>query len=130
MTGSVPSRNDSDSFDLDEMLHALVDGRGEWVYRRTLPYAKAGLGKALLVMGILYQVGLGVEQDGAQAVRYYHEAAVRNEPLAWKNLGTIYLLGLAGVPIDKAEARRCFSLAKAAEVAQSAAEFALDPTVH
>ena len=119
-----------DAFNLDEMLQALVEGRGEWVSTVTRPYAEAGVAKAQLVMGILYQVGLGVAQDCDSAIRFYREAAKQNEPLAWKNLGTIYLLGLAGIPISKAEARRCFANAKAAEAMQSATVFALDSTVH
>lgn len=130
MPGPALNLSNTQAFDLDEMLHALVEGRGEWVRAVTGPYADAGVAKAQLVMGILYQVGLGVEQNGDQAVRFYREAARQNEPLAWKNLGTIYLLGLAGVPIDKAEARRCFSHAKAAEVMEAAGEYAWKPTVH
>lgn len=117
-------------FDLDQMLHALVEGRGDWVYSETRPHADAGIAKAQLLMGILHQVGLGTGQNGEEAVRFYRKAAIQNEPLAWKNLGTIYLLGLAGVPADKAEARRCFSCAKAAEISQSAPALTLKPTVH
>ena len=130
MAGSALDKSSTEQFDLDEMLRALVQGQGDWVYSVTRPFADAGLAKAQLMMGILHQTGLGVDQDGAEAVRFYREAARQNEPLAWKNLGTLYLLGLAGVTVDKAEARLCFSKAKAAEIKQMALQMIVSPTVH
>ena len=74
MAGSALSKSSTEQFDLDEMLRALVEGRGDWVYSVTRPFADAGLAKAQLMMGILHQTGLGVEQDGAAAMRFYRKA--------------------------------------------------------
>ena len=117
-------------FDLERMLHGLVEGRGEWVYEKTKPFADAGVAKAQLVMGILYQVGIGVEQDGHKALSFYGAAAEQNDALAWKNMGTIYLLGLAGVAIDKSAAHDCFARAKHIEIEQAANELVWDQTIH
>jgi TPR repeat protein len=130
VTFTTPPSEPDSAYDLDGMIEALVQGRGEWVYGKTLPLAEAGFLKAQLMMGILYQLGIGVAQDGMQAVRWYRLAAEQNDALAWKNLGTLYLLGLAGVPVDKAEAHHCFSRARTLELAQMAHEFTLDGTIH
>lgn len=118
------------TYDLDSMMEALVRGQGEWVHEQTRPLAEAGLLKAQLMMGILYQLGIGVAQDGPEALKWYRSAADQNDALAWKNLGTLYLLGLAGVTVDKAEAHRCFSRAKALDIEQMAQEWLGDPTIH
>jgi TPR repeat protein len=117
-------------YDLDAMMEALVQGKGEWVHEQTRHLAEAGLLKAQLMMGILCQLGIGVAQDGPGALKWYRSAAEQNDPLAWKNLGTLYLLGLAGVEVDKAEAHRCFSRARALEIEQMAEEWIGDPTIH
>jgi TPR repeat protein len=118
------------TYDLDSMMEALVQGKGGWVHEQTLPLAEAGFLKAQLMMGILYQLGIGVRQDGEAAVKWYRSAAEQDDALAWKNLGTLYLLGLAGVAVDKAEAHHCFSRAKALEIEQMAHEWLGDPTIH
>jgi hypothetical protein len=101
------------------MMQALVQGKGDWVYRETRPWAENGHVKARLAMGILYQLGIGVPQDGLEAVRWYRLAAEQDDALAWRNLGTLYLLGLAGVPVNAAEAHRCLSFASVLEIAQN-----------
>ncbi len=125
-----PAAKPDISFDLDYMMESLVQGRGDWVYEKTWPAAEAGLAKAQLMMGILYQLGIGVEQNGQEAVRFYRAAAAQNNPLAWRNLATLYLLGLAGVGLDKAEAHRCFSQARLLETEQMAREQGWEQTVH
>ena len=114
------------TYDLDFMMEALVQGKGEWVHAETRPLAEAGLLKAQLMMGILSQLGIGVVQDGLAALKWYRLAAEQNDALAWKNMGTLYLIGLAGVTVDKAEAHYCFSRARALEMEQTA----LNPTIH
>ena len=114
------------TYDLNSMMEALVQGKGEWVHGETRPLAEAGILKAQLMMGILYQLGIGVAQDGSQAVKWYRLAAEQNDALAWKNLGTLYLIGLAGVGVDKAEAHYCFSRARAVEIEQTME----NPTIH
>jgi hypothetical protein len=78
------------------------------------------------MMGILCQLGIGVRQDGPEALKWYRLAAEQNDALAWKNLGTLYLVGLAGVAVDKAEAHYCFSRARAIEIEQ----MVQNPTIH
>ncbi|HEX4167724.1 MAG TPA: hypothetical protein VHZ55_19850 [Bryobacteraceae bacterium] len=109
-------------YDLDAMMEALVQGRGEWVHENTRPAAEAGAAKAQLMMGILFQIGAGVERDGREAVKFYRLAALQGDVLAWRNLGTLYLLGLAGVEVDKTEAHHCFMRANMTEMQSKAKE--------
>ena len=103
------------AYDLDFMMEALVQGKGSWVYA-----------EAQLMMGILYQLGIGVRQNGLEALKWYRLAAEQSSALAWKNLGTLYLVGFAGVAVDKAEAHYCFSRARAIEIEQMME----NPTIH
>ena len=116
----------SAAYDLDFMMEALVQGKGAWVHAETLPLANAGFLKAQLMMGILYQLGIGVRQNGQEALKWYRLAAEQNDALAWKNMGTLFLLGLAGVKTDKAQALYCFSRARAIEIEQTT----VNPTIH
>ncbi len=117
-------------FDLDGLMDALLQGRGQWVYQMARPAAEAGLVKAQLLLGIQFQIGAGVTQDGQQAVHYYRLAAAQGDVLAWRNLGTLYLLGLAGVEVDKAEAHRCFASAHLVETRDKAKELLSVEDIH
>lgn len=112
------------------MMQALVQGKGDWVHTKTRVLAEGGHPKAQLVMGILCQLGIGTAQNGREAIKWYRLAGEQNDVLAWKNLGTLYLLGLAGVAIDKTEAYRCLSRAKALESDQNADRLTEERTIH
>ncbi|SRR5713101_3595949 len=81
--------------------------------QNTLPYATAGDSNAQCMMGFLYQVGLGVPRDIVEAERWLLRAAEQNNPVAWNNLGSLYL-GCEGecVPENKEKARQCYLRAK------------------
>ncbi len=130
VTFAASTAGSGSTYDLDLMMEALVQGHGPWVYAQTRPLAEAGLAQAQLVMGILYQLGIGVAQDGSRAVDWYTLAAAQDNALAWKNLGTLYLLGLAGVAVDKTKAHHCFSRAKILELDQTVEAFNLNQTIH
>ena len=94
------------------------------------PWPKADMSKAQLVRGILCHFGIGVAQGGLHASKWYRSAAERNDAMACKNLGTLYLVGLAGTVIDKEEAYHCFSRARALELEQSTPKFNEHQTIH
>jgi TPR repeat protein len=115
----IPHESDFDpgsDYDLEHMIEALVQGRGDWVYKITLPLAEAGLADAQVMMGVLRQLGISVPQDAAQSIEWYRKAAAQDHPIAWKNLGTVYLIGLPDGKPDKIEALHCFSKARALEM--------------
>lgn len=54
-------------------------------------------------MGVLYQHGLGVEQDVVKAMHWYQQAAAQGLPVAQSNIGFLYDEGL-GVPQSNEQA--------------------------
>lgn len=69
-----------------------------------LPLAQAGNAQAQNAVGALYDNGLGVASDEAEAFRWYSMAANQNYPMAMRNLGTMYATG-HGVPYDLQQAQ-------------------------
>jgi TPR repeat protein len=72
--------------------------------------ADKGLADAQNEVGILYQRGLGVERNEAEAVKWFRLAADQGLVLAQNNLADTYALGL-GVPQDFGEAFRWYRIA-------------------
>ena len=84
--------------------------------------AEAGNAEAQYELGRAYEMGEGVSEDDAEAVRWYRMAAEQGEALAQFNLGLMYANG-RGVLKDEAEAVRWFRLA--AEQGLALAQFNL-----
>ena len=61
--------------------------------------AQAGYAPAQTLLGGLYDMGLGVPQDSAQAVQWYQKAVAQGDPNAMTGLGDLYRKG-RGVPKD------------------------------
>ena len=72
--------------------------------------AKLGFATAQFNLGVMYENGLGVVQDYAEAVRWFLLAAEQGNARAQSNVGTMYGNG-DGVAQDYAEAMRWFRLA-------------------
>ncbi|MGJ0484793.1 MAG: hypothetical protein ACR65R_09690 [Methylomicrobium sp.] len=53
---------------------------------------------ALGLFGVMFQLGSGVDIDGPKAVALLTKAAVLGDGTSAHNLGTIYAMGLPGVP--------------------------------
>lgn len=62
-------------------------------------------------LGIIYDQGLGVTQSDKDAVKYYMAAANLGYPPAQDRLGTIYVKGLLGLPLDYQQAARWYTAA-------------------
>jgi TPR repeat protein len=79
--------------------------RGDYATVRRLvkPLADAGNAKAQNYLGLLYDDGLGVPRNDAQAVVWYRRAADQGNAAAQYNLGRLYDNG-HGVPQDDAQA--------------------------
>ncbi len=60
-------------------------------------------------LGLMYENGLGVLQNYAEAVRWFRKAADRGHIYVWFNLGRMYAEGL-GVPQDYVQAHMWFNL--------------------
>lgn len=88
-----------------------------------LPLADYGDHDAEYRLGVLYDRGLGVEQDLLQAADYYQRSAVKGNFLAATNLGSMYLDG-RGVDADLDTAVGLYAAAAAAGVAEAQRTYA------
>lgn len=66
--------------------------------------------RAMLLLGIMFYSGLGVEQNYKEAAKWYEKAANELEPYGLCNLGYCYSYG-RDMPVDHARAYECFSQA-------------------
>ena len=82
--------------------------------------AEQGDSVAQYVLGVRYAEGRGVEQNDAEAVKWYRKAAEQGYPVAQGSLGIMYANG-EGVPQNDVEAYAWFSIV-AAQGDTSAAE--------
>lgn len=74
------------------------------------PLAGQGHAEAQLILGSMYDIGLGVPQDYLEAARWYRLAAEQGNAKAQSKLGSMYDIGL-GVPHDHKEAAKWWRLA-------------------
>ena len=72
--------------------------------------AEVGQPEAQYTLGWMYENGLGVPEDDAEAVAWFHLAAEQGQPQALWYLGDMYSEGL-GVPQDFVEAHMWYNLA-------------------
>ena len=62
--------------------------------------AQSGSPSAMRTLGDLYRVGLGVEQNGPLAMKWYEAAAQRGDVEAMGDIGRLYLKGWSGIQRD------------------------------
>ena len=101
---------------LDAALIALGLKQAAWAddvsdFQETLQAAEQGNAKAQYNLGVMYDKGLGVRQDYAQAVQWYRRAAEQGYAGAQFNLGVMYDSG-QGVRQDYAQAAQWYRRAK------------------
>ncbi len=101
-------------------VDAYYKGDFQAAYNEWLPLAEAGDAVAQNSLGALYDHGLGVMEDNAEAARWYEMAAQQGLPLAMRNLGNQYATG-HGVPFDLELAKQWYEKAAALGDQQSAA---------
>ena len=81
-------------------------------FRLLLPLAQSGSAKAQANLGTLYQLGLGVQRDLPEAIKWLKKAAGQGEGIAAHNLGTIYMTGSPEAPIDQDESKKWYRKAR------------------
>jgi TPR repeat protein len=96
-----------------EGANAYNQGDYQTALNEWLTAANAGDPQAQNAIGALYDHGLGVLEDTAEAFRWYSMAAQQNYPLAMRNLGSMYAAG-RGVPYSLQQAQLWLGKAAAA----------------
>jgi ATP-dependent protease ClpP protease subunit len=94
-----PFENGLAAFDQQQFATALT----LW-----LPLAQQGDRTAQFRVGVLYEKGLGVDADPAEAARWYLKAAQQGDTEAQYNVGVMYETG-TGLGKDIAEARKWYA---------------------
>ena len=99
-----------DNIAFDQGMQASRSGEYETALEKWHPLAQQGHAKAQFNMGVLYENGLGVQKDHAQAADWYKKAAEQGLKEAQNNLGKNYAQG-TGVEQDYIRAYKWLSLA-------------------
>jgi uncharacterized protein len=82
---------------LKTVFEAYSQGNFSAALNNAIPLAKDGLKEAQAFVGSCYQLGLGTEVNGNEAVFWYEKAAKQDEASACNNLAWIYELGILGI---------------------------------
>ncbi|MES0828476.1 tetratricopeptide repeat protein [Ruegeria sp. SCP11] len=108
LAGSValPSLGDTS---LQDGILALEAGNYSEAHEMLLPFGQAGNVDAQYNLGVMYEEGLGVEQDFSEAFRWMNLAATQGDPDAQVRLGLLFENGL-GTEADMVEAAKWYRL--------------------
>jgi TPR repeat protein len=97
---------------LEVGLGALERGHYGTALRALRPLANQGDISAQVILGNLYEKGLGIKQDNSTALSWYEKAAEQNSKEGQYNAGLMYFNG-SGVEVNREASYQWFS--KAAE---------------
>ncbi len=76
-----------------EAFKAYDEKHYDKAFALLLPLAEQGQGQAQLAVSLLYERGLGVDQDIDKAMYWYEKAALRGDPVIQNELGLKYFNG-------------------------------------
>ena len=81
-------------------------------FRLLKPIADQGDAEAQCLIGNMYQLGLGLERNVLEAVKWYKKSANQGYSVASNNLAEIFMVGDQGVAIAPAEAEKWYQKAR------------------
>ena len=84
--------------DIEEARDLMEEGRFEEAREALWPAARSGNAEAEELIGVIYALGLGVEQDHVRAFEWYLRAAMKGHAGAQSGVGWYYETGL-GLPV-------------------------------
>ncbi len=83
--------------DIEDARDLMEEGRFEEAYDRLWPAARSGNAEAEELIGVMYALGLGVDQDYVRAFDWYLRSAMKGHAGAQSGVGWYYETGL-GLP--------------------------------
>ncbi len=83
--------------DIEDARDLMEEGRFDEAYDALWPAARSGNAEAEELIGVMYALGLGVEQDYVRAFDWYLRASLKGHPGAQSGIGWYYETGL-GLP--------------------------------
>ncbi len=87
----------------------LREGQYKDIFGLLKPFAESGSAWAQNNLGVLYEMGNGVEQSYHNAFHWYTKAAEQDLATAFENLAIFYAEGFGVVTPDEAKALECFA---------------------
>jgi TPR repeat protein len=108
---------------LIEVSGAISEKEYEKALSLLTPLVEKSVPGALGLLGLMYQLGEGVERDGTKAVELLKRAVELGDGVSAHNLGTIYSMGMPGISQDHQLSRQYYRKAKAMGAQFAADEF-------
>lgn len=81
-------------------------------FRLLKPSAEQGDAEAQCIVATMYHLGLGLERNVLEAVRWYRKSAIQGYGVASNNLGGIFTIGDRDIAIDRIEADKWYQKAR------------------
>jgi TPR repeat protein len=97
---------------IKEINNLLVKDEYDKALELLKPLVEKNVPVALGLMGLVYQLGWGVERNGKEAVKYFEKAIELGDGGAAHNLGTLYISDVPGVTNDPVKSKYYYRLAK------------------
>ncbi|MEM7716245.1 MAG: tetratricopeptide repeat protein [Cyanobacteria bacterium P01_A01_bin.68] len=76
------------------------------------PFAEHGDAEVQCVIGSIYDLGLGLESNALEAIKWYKKSSEQGYGVASNNLGTIYHMGREGVEMNRTKASEWYQKAR------------------
>lgn len=96
--------------DLEVARDLMEENRFEEALTELWPAARSGNAEAEELIGIMYALGLGVEQDYQRAFDWYLRASMKGHPGAQSGVGWYYEVGLGMPEVDLVRAYMWYTL--------------------
>ena len=97
-------------------LEKGIDAFGSENYVEALhllkPLAEQGNAEAQCIIANIYHLGLGVDKNGSEAIKWYTRSSEQGYAVASNNLAGIYLMGDCGVAANPKEAHKWHQLSQ------------------
>ena len=105
--------------DIEKALAAFYSQDYTTALNLLKPLADEGNAEAQCAIANIYHLGLGVEKNILEAIKWYLKSSDRGYAVASNNLAGIYLSGDEGITADPIEADKWFEKAKQQEFLHS-----------
>jgi TPR repeat protein len=106
------AENVGDAATLQAACNAFATENHEEGLMLLSPLVARNVAGAIGLLGLAYQLGLGVERSGLKAAALYKQAIALGDGTAAHNLGTLYSTGMPDVAPDRAVAKAYYLQAK------------------
>lgn len=74
--------------------------------------AEEGNAEAQCIIANIYHLGLGIDKNGSEAIKWYTRSAEQGYAVASNNLAGIFLMGDCGVAANPKEAHKWYQLSQ------------------